>query len=619
MDKKEIRFIIRNAPPFNKLKPREIDRFIDICELKEYSHSQTIYHQGDAPDYFYLLLQGRISAITKQAEKDTEIERLVRGTCFGLISLFTGEPHSVTTRSLGTSFVVRVAQNDFRRFLEVCPKLSFEFSRLLSQRVKARTHPKTIFKTKTVAVFGSRSTGKTTYMFDLGRRIKKETSKKVLCVEFSTKNKFFLPQILKAPLIVFNLGEHWQESVLAHIASAEVDVLLANIEDLKKISTLLHFLSENYHFIIFEVPSKEQGLIIDEFILSASDIHLLVFPQIKDLRNGKDFISILKQKYNFETDKIKVILSEFAKKEPLGFSDKRGAIEHHIYATLSPKHEPDYAGAIRRIARESAETVVGLALGSGGAYGFSHIGVLKALMQNNIAVDVVCGSSMGALIAALWATGFSIEEITEIAKELGKQLKSFFFPRFSVPFRGFFRAKRLEKIMWRFFKDKTFYDVRHTLKIVAFDFLKKEARILEEGPLYKAVSASCAVPGIFEPVMVKKDILLDGGILNPLPTRALLNYNVHKIIAVNITPSRDEIIKEYQKRKQLHIFDFIFGSIETMQRELIREAAGLADVTIHPNLEGLGWVEFEKAGDFIKRGEEATGKMIEEIKKAVIV
>ncbi|UCG34587.1 MAG: patatin-like phospholipase family protein [Candidatus Omnitrophota bacterium] len=619
MDKKELRFIIRNTPPFNKLKPREIDKFIDICELKEYSHTQTIYQEGNAPDYLYLLIQGRISAITKQAQKDIEIEHLGRGTCFGLISLFTGEPHSVTTKSLGTSFVVRVDQNNFRKFLETCPKLSFDFSRILSQRVKARTHPKTIFKTKTIAVCGPHLTGKTTYMFDLARRIKKEINKKVLCIEFSTTKDFALPSLINSSLSVFNLRERWQESVFGHIVAADADLLLVKIEDFKNISALLHFLSENYHFILFEVPHQIQDSSLDEFILSASDIHLLVFSQLKSLKNAKTFISTLKRKYNFEPDKIKVALAEFAPKERLSFSDKKGALNHHIYATLSPKHEKDYPGAIRRIARESAETVVGLALGSGGAYCFSHIGVLKVLEQNNIAVDVVCGSSMGALIAALWASDFSIEEIKEIANELGKQLKSFFFPRFSIPFRGFFRAKRLEKIMHRFFKDKTFYDVKRTLKIVAFDFLKKEARILQEGPLYKAVSASCAVPGIFEPVMVKKDILLDGGILNPLPTRALLNYNVHKIIAVDITPSRAEIVKEYQKRKQLHIFDFIFGSIETMQRELIREAAGIADVTIHPRMEGLGWVEFEKAEDFIKRGEEAASEMLEDIKKAVLV
>ena len=617
MEKKEIRFIVRNTPPFNKLKPKEVDEFIKICELKEYSHAQNIYHEGDAPDYLYLLLQGRISVITRQAQKELEIEHLSRGTCFGLISLFTAEPHSVTTKSMGTSFIVKVERDKFREFLESHPNLSFDFSRILSQRVKARTHPKTIFKTKTIAVSGASGVGKTSYMLDLARQLKKETNKKVLCVEFSM-HEFSLPKLLGAPLTSFNLGASWQEAISSHIASDDVDFLLVKVEDLKKIRAALHFLSENYHFILYEVPHQSQGVYLDEFISCASDVHLLVFSQRKELRSAKSFIAILKQKYKFGDERIKVILAEFAQKGSLKFVEKRAALGHNIYATLSPHDEPDYSGAIRRIARQAGEMVVGLALGSGGAYGFSHIGVLKVFKENNIPVDVICGSSMGSLIAALWATDFSIDEIKKIVQDVGKQLSSFFFPRFSIPFKGFFRAKRLEKIMHAIFKDKTFYDVKQTLKIVAFDFLKKEARVIEEGLLYKAVSASCAVPGIFEPVMIKKDILLDGGILNPLPTRVLLNYNVHKIIAINITPSRDEITKEYQKRKKLHIFDFIFGSIETMQRELIRQAAQIADVIIHPSMEGLGWMEFDRAQEFIERGEEAAQKMLEEVKKVVV-
>ncbi|MCM8820133.1 MAG: patatin-like phospholipase family protein, partial [Candidatus Omnitrophica bacterium] len=167
----------------------------------------------------------------------------------------------------------------------------------------------------------------------------------------------------------------------------------------------------------------------------------------------------------------------------------------------------------------------------------------------------------------------------------------------------------------KIFGNKTFYDVKRNLKIVAFDFTTKQATVIDSGPIYKAVAASCAMPGIFEPVKFKEEFLLDGGILNPLPTRILLNYNVSKVIAVNITPTQEEICREYQRHNKHHIFDFIFGSIETMQREFINKALLLADVVIHPNLEGIGWMEFEKADEIIKRGKIATIEKIEEIKQ----
>lgn len=129
------------------------------------------------------------------------------------------------------------------------------------------------------------------------------------------------------------------------------------------------------------------------------------------------------------------------------------------------------------------------------------------------------------------------------------------------------------------------------------------------------MAASCAFPWIFEPVRLKKDIFLDGGILNPLPTKILLQYGAHKIIASNITLSQEQARSEYAKRDKFHIFDFVFGSIETMQQHFVKQAIELADITIHSNLEGLGWTEFNKLNEFVARGQAATQDKLTEIKK----
>ena len=143
-------------------------------------------------------------------------------------------------------------------------------------------------------------------------------------------------------------------------------------------------------------------------------------------------------------------------------------------------------------------------------------------------------------------------------------------------------------------------------------------KIIKEGYLYKAVAASCAMPGIFEPIVCRGDILLDGGILSPLPVSTLRDY-AHKIIAVNVTPQREELIKERTKQAmlKLNILDFVFGSIETMQRVFIAEELKLADVVIHPNLEGLHWREFHKAKVFIERGAQAAYSRIDDIKSLI--
>jgi NTE family protein len=239
------------------------------------------------------------------------------------------------------------------------------------------------------------------------------------------------------------------------------------------------------------------------------------------------------------------------------------------------------------------------------------------LEENHIPIDIICGSSIGSVIASLWALGETPEKIEKFMIEFAKKLNLFSVRGFSFPFKGLWRAKYLENILKKIFKDKTFYDLRHPLKIVVFDFLRKEAKILEEGHLYKAVAASCAMPGVFEPINFKDRVFLDGGVLNPLPTKVLLNYGADKIIAVNVTPSQEEIIKEYDKNNKFHILDFIFGSIETMQRQFIEQAVTVADCVIHPNFGHLRWLEFEKVQYFVKQGELATLNKLDELKKMV--
>ncbi|MDD5583438.1 MAG: patatin-like phospholipase family protein [Candidatus Omnitrophica bacterium] len=615
MDKNEIKLILNNTPTFNKLTPEEIDAFLVLCEVKEYKNGEIIYTQGDAPDYFYFLLKGRIVALTRQGVYESEIDLLKRGTSFGIISIFTDEPHSVTTKAIENSFVLRVGKEEFKGFINKHPTISLDFSRMLTQRVRAKTQekPKKIFRVKRIGVIGFPSAGKTTYLHNLALKIKEETGKKVICIEVSSSNNFILPYLAKRDMQSMSLNEFSEATVSGAIVNDAVDYLLLKVTSPGNFSALLNCLCESHHFILYEIPYYFWDSYFDDFISLADSIHFVLFPQIEELRRAGILISDLESKNSLIREKIKVVINEFGSRDNITYTQKRSLLNHPVYATLPSASTDAYAKVLRRISRDIGDVITGLALGSGAAFGYAHIGVLKAFAEHNITIDIICGSSMGSVIATLWALGYEPKDIAPLAQEFGRKTSS--FSGISFPFKGVIRSKRLESICKKIFGNKTFYDLKRMLKIVAFDFAKKEIIVLEEGPLYKAVAASCAMPGIFEPVTFKEDILLDGGILNPLPTKILLNYGVDRIIAVNITPSREEIHKEYQRHNKLHVFDFIFGSIETMQREFVQQALGIADVVVHPNFEGLGWMEFEKIKEFMARGEAAAKEKIDEIKR----
>lgn len=622
MSDKEIRLIISNSPPFNALGKHQISRLISISEVREYRNDQVIYNEKDLPDYLYFLIKGRIAVLTQSGSKHRKIEILKRGTCFGIISLLTDDPHSVTTKSIETSLVLQTEKKAFKEFLKMNPYLSLDFARILSQRVKSRFKPKKIFQSKKIGIMGSPLAGKTRYMFDLGVRLKEQTKKDIICIQIippGAEIAHFIPEVslTNKRNNILSLKVFSEGSLDKYIIKSKVAYLyiMADIGD--NFLPLLNFLSESYHFILYEIPHKFLEKHFDDFIISAHQIHFILFPQKMELSKGASLLKELKAHNPLNQEKIKVIITESFNQEGLLLAKKQKLINHPIYATLPSVSDQQYIKTLRRISREIGEVTLGIALGSGAAYGFSHIGVLKVLVQNNIVIDVICGSSIGAIIAALWAAGFSVDDIEKLSNQFGKKINKFSLTGFSFPFRGIMRAKRLESIFRNIFKDMTFYDLKHNLKIVAFDFLKRKSIILDKGLLYKAVAASCAFPGIFEPVNFKKDILLDGGILNPLPTKVLLNYDAHKIIASNISLSSEQALRINRTRSRFHIFDFIFGSIETMQQQFVEQAAKIADIVIHTNLEGLGWMEFEKIAEFIKRGELAAREKLDEIKKLV--
>jgi NTE family protein len=615
MDKKEAAFILSGIPPFQRLSAKGIEGFISRAEIKEYSSGEVIYQEFGPPDYFYVLCSGNVLVMTGAALR--EIEVLKRGTCFGIISLFTEDPHSVTTKAIGQTVVLRLEKEKFREFLGEHPLLSLDFSRLLSQRVKRRVQPKTIFQTKHIGIIGARGSGKTSYMVDLSRELAVQTSRKVVCVELTQEGEVRTPTLINKPYQLLSLRDFRPEDIEQYIVRDSVDFLFVDAAGAEDLEALLDFLSENYHFVLYEIPEKYVQKHFTQALLPAHSVHYLLFPTIADLTTAAACIRQVQEQDACSRPQVKVILNEAGQGGIVEFQERKGLLGYPIYATLPLAGTQEYIDALRRIAREIGEVVVGIALGGGGACGFAHIGVLKTLTAHAIPIDILCGSSTGSVMAGLWALGLPYDEVLARAKEFAKKLKGFSFSSVSFPFKGILKSRRLESILKGIFGEATFYDLKYGLKIVTFDFLKREVKILEEGLLYKAVAASCAYPGIFEPVMMRNALLLDGAIATPLPTKELLECGAHKIIAVNITPSRDESLAGYAKKKAFHILDFIFGSIETMQQALIIQASKIADVVIHPDLSGLNWLDFEHADEFVERGAKATEEKIPEIKRAV--
>jgi len=662
--------ILQEVPLFADLSARERFFIRARYDLKEYKKNEIIYKEGSPPDAFYCVVLGRVMVYTQGPfGKETVLEYLHRGKYFGIISLLTGDPHSVTVQAINDCLILVMKREDFDFILKKIPRLAIDLSQTLCRRLKNKDlHQKTIFESTIVSVYSSYSqAGKTIYAFNLALSIHQETKKSLVILDICPKDKTHsLPARLDIAgnYPVFDLADplidtpRLKDFILKN--KFGIDLICFYYESqqeeaqIKRLINILNILINDYHYIVLDLPSDMSQFVIN--ILNQSDlIHILTSPEAVDLVRTRNLIERLKTDFHFQEKKIKVIINEY-KLAKLDYEEQLSLLSHDIFATL-PKIEfissdrliiddPDgeYAKAVRRIARQVGDCLVGLALGVGVAYGFCHIGVLKVIEEEKIPIDVISGSSIGSFLAALWAIGKSSKEILAIAQEIKKDSKSVWgLMDWTFPFFGFIKGNKLRKLIKKYFNDKTFYDVKLPLRIVASDLKRKESKVFEKGLISDAIMASCSMPGVFMPFQVKEEMLFDGGVINPLPTEALFKAGAKKIIAINVTPSREDILNQYEKIKEnftataeiikkrkwfsprdylknkfkTNILDIIFSSIEILQSELAQKEAQLADIVLHPDTSGMYWLEIDRAEEFAKRGEEEARKKLSKIWQAI--
>jgi NTE family protein len=639
------------------------------CDFVEFKKGHTIYKEGSVADAFYCVVLGRVLIYTHDVHgKETPLEYLHRGKYFGIISLLTGDPHSVSAKAINDSLLFVIRKEDFEAVLNRIPRLAIDLSRTLSRRLKVKDiHRKSIFESTIISVFSSYSqSGKTIYALNLGLSLKKETQKSVIVLDIAPQEKMHsLPRRLDmGDVRVLDLSSSLADNgglakEYIHKNKYGIDLICFHyIPDdetcVRRLLGIISVLVNDYHYLILDLPSLLDRPIFS--ILNQSDlIHLLSGTDEVDLKRTQNLVHRLREEFGFQEEKIKIIINEY-KLSKFTHDEQVGFLRQAIFATL-PKIDfesqdrlvlecPDceYAKAVRRIARVVGDCQVGLVLGVGVAYGFCHVGVLRVIEQEKIPIDVIAGASIGSIIAALWAIGKTSDEIMDITSEFRESKNLFGLVDFTIPLVGFLKGNKLRKFLNKYFGHKTFYDVKLPLKIIASDVKRKESKIFDRGLLVDALMASCAMPGVFAPIRLKDEMLFDGGVTNPLPTEALVKIGVKKIIAVNVTPSRSDIMRQYDKIKEdiaaplvegikkrkwvgmgerirnafkINILDIIFSSVEILQSEVAQKEAQLADVVLHPDTTGLYWLELHRAEEFAKRGEEEARKNLAKIKQLI--
>lgn len=226
---------------------------------------------------------------------------------------------------------------------------------------------------------------------------------------------------------------------------------------------------------------------------------------------------------------------------------------------------------------------IGYALGGGAARGLSHIGVLKVLHQRGISPDMIAGTSIGAIIGALYAGGYDPEDIEKIVLGLDwKKLAN--LVDVTLPFSGLLQGKRVVVLLRSILGDMTFSQLRFPFACVATDILSGEQVVIRDGDLVEAVRASISIPGIFTPVELSGRFLVDGGLTNSVPVSICREMGADFVIGVNVIPDPVKVICNSNRSQQFQICEAV-NLKEIMEEDKLAEIekSGRRSVPSHIN------------------------------------
>ncbi|UCF56257.1 MAG: patatin-like phospholipase family protein [Deltaproteobacteria bacterium] len=280
---------------------------------------------------------------------------------------------------------------------------------------------------------------------------------------------------------------------------------------------------------------------------------------------------------------------------------------------------------------------IGLALGGGGARGLAHIGVLRVFEKERIPIDLIVGTSVGALVGAAYASGISPDELEKKADEylnssefqssamkgfdaahatgdlgITKKIQSYLKNRYylvQAMFKpGILSNEEFQETINYFIPDIGIEEMRIPFRAVVTDLASGEQIVFSEGSLRQAVGASCAVPGAIEPLREGERLLSNGGITSLIPSSVAREEGADMVIAVAV----DRGISSQELRTVVDIYHRVS---EIMGEKLKKYELMEADVVIQPEVGDLHWSNFSQAMNLIDEGEKAARGKLDDIRK----
>ena len=251
---------------------------------------------------------------------------------------------------------------------------------------------------------------------------------------------------------------------------------------------------------------------------------------------------------------------------------------------------------------------IALALGGGFARGFAHLGVLTVLEQNHIPISHIAGTSVGSVFGAAYASGAPLARILATSRTI--RFRD--IARWSVSRLGLASNHRLADLIERVFDSTRFEEMKIPLAVMATDLSTGDPVVFRQGPLVDAIRASCAFPGLFEPIQIGTRWLADGGLVAPVPTYAARQLGGKIVVGVSIG------VQDGHRGTPKNMFQVVARAVSAAQKHQLDHWERHADLVIRPDVNSLAWDDFEKANEAIEAGVRAAQLALPRIQKLLL-
>jgi NTE family protein len=248
---------------------------------------------------------------------------------------------------------------------------------------------------------------------------------------------------------------------------------------------------------------------------------------------------------------------------------------------------------------------LGLALGGGFARGFAHLGVLQVLEQNHIPISYMAGTSVGSILGAAYASGAPLARIIATCRTL--RFRD--IARWRVSRLGLASNHRLGDLIEQVFESRRFEDLQIPMAVVATDLANGEPVVFTHGNLTDAIRASCAFPGLFEPVKIGTRCLADGGLVAQVPTSALRELGAELVVGVSVG------LDDGHLGAPSNIFQVVCRAVSAAQKHQLEIWERHADLILRPDVKSFAWDDFDRADEAIEAGAAAARRALPRIQR----